>query len=345
MPSVDQTIQEKSDNTEDKNDSCENTTIDTADGQPFAVCEKEWTEIKALLDKRYTEIAALLRYNKTKDDSIQRLSAEVQKYREGFAFSALKPFINALITLREDCRKSIRDAKQFSLDDEKVKKYIEYLVSDFEEMLSNTGLERNDNSISINGKRLSELTQPKIPPAEPVTNENDDSSLILISAEAVKNMQELIEYLNKSEAAIRLALQDKAATDKTVQYYIALAARTDAEHYFALAMPVAKLVYALYDGISKKAVLTANYSGEELIKFYTSVLDEVSDKIANILISAGTDVETLNGVFDTQKHKIIKTIPTDDDKLDRTIANSYTDCYICDGKVVYHSKVDVYKFQ
>ena len=118
----------------------DNANINTEDDllpidQSFAVSETEWTELKSLLDKRYTEIATLLRYNKAKDESIQRLSAEVQKYREGFAFSALKPFINALIALREDCRKSIRDSKQFALDDEKAQKYTEYLISEFEEML------------------------------------------------------------------------------------------------------------------------------------------------------------------------------------------------------------------
>jgi molecular chaperone GrpE (heat shock protein) len=56
-------------------------------------------------------------------------------------------------------------------------------------------------------------------------------------------------------------------------------------------------------------------------------------------------IESLDGVFDPQKHKILKTIPTSDEQLDRTIANTYTDCYTYDGKVVYQSKVDVYKFQ
>ena len=325
----------------------EKATVQENDALPadpsFAVSETEWVEIKALLDKRYAEIAALLRYNKTKDESIQRLSAEVQKYREGFAFSSLKPFINALITLREDCRKSIRDAKQFALDDEKVKKYLEYLVSDFEEMLANVGLERNDNSISINGKPLLGSTQPKVLPAQPLTDEqkNDDPSQTLVCAEAVKNISELIEYLNKSEEAIRLAIQDRTVLDKTIQEYIALAARTDAEHYFALAAPVARQTYALYDSIFAKS----QSAGNSLIELYNEVLEEVINKAGHILTGAGMEIETFDsGMFDTQKHKLLKTIPTNDEKLDRTIANTYTDCYIYDGKVVYQSKVDVYKF-
>jgi molecular chaperone GrpE (heat shock protein) len=315
-----------------------NAPVQGADALPVT----EWAEIKALLDKRYTEIASLLRYNKTKDESIQRLSAEIQKYREGFAFSALKPFINALITLREDCRKSIRDARQFALDDEKARKYLEYLVSDFEEILANIGLERHDNAISINGRPLSESIQPKKTPAEPASEqENDEPAQTLVCADAVKSMPELIEYLNKSEAAIRLALQDRAALDKTIQEYTALAARTDAEHYLALAAPVSRQVYALYDRICVKS----QSAGNSPIELYNEALEEVLNTTGHILTDAGMKIETetLDGVFDTQKHKLVKTVPTDNEKQDRTIANTYTDCYTYDGKVVYQSKVDVYK--
>jgi len=307
----------------------------------FSISETEWAQLKALLDKRYTEISTLLRYNKTKDESIQRLSAEVQKYREGFAFSALKPFVNALIALREDCRKSVRDAKQHALDEEEAKKYLEYLISDFGEMLSNIGLERNDNSISINGKTLSQLSQPKTLPAEPLTGGKDDGpSQISICAETVKNTSELIECLNKSEEAIRLALADRSVLDKTIQEYIALAARTDAEHYMALAAPVARQLYALYDGIS------AEPAGGTFIELYNNVLEKVINKSGRILADAGMVIENFDGgVFDTQKHKLVKTIPAGDEKMDRAIANTYTDCYTYDGKVVYQSKVDVYKFQ
>jgi len=315
--------------------------------QPFTISEEEWAAIKALLDKRYTEIATLLRYNKTKDESIQRLSAEIQKYRDGFAFSALKPFLNALIALREDCRKSIRDAKQFALDDEKIKKYIEYLISDFEEMLANIGLERNGDSITINGKQLSGLTQPKVPSATPLTDEqkDDDSSQILICAEQIKSVSDLIECLNKSEAVIRLALQDRAAADKTIQEYIALAARTDAEHYLALASPVSRQLYALYDKIAAKGKTVGDNSGDALIQFYIEILKEIGKEIKVILTEAGVKIETIKGAFDTQKNKLLKTIPTSDEKLDRVIANNYTDCYSYDEKVIYQSKVDVYKFQ
>jgi len=315
--------------------------------QSFTVSEAEWTALKALLDKRYTEIASLLRYNKTKDESIQRLGAEIQKYREGFAFSALKPFINALISLREDCRKSMRDAKQFAPDNEKIKKYINFLVSDFEEMLSNVGLERNGNSISLNGKPLSGLTQPKTPPEAPLSDEQKDTepSQISLGAEQIKSISDLIECLNKSEAAIRLALQDKAASDKTIQEYIALAARTDAEHYLALAAPVSRQIYALYDKISAKSKSAGGYSDKALIQFYIEILKDIGKGIEIILTNAGVTIEIIKGVFDTQKHKLVKAISTNNEKLDRFIAKTYTDCYSYDGKVIYQSKVDVYKYQ
>jgi molecular chaperone GrpE (heat shock protein) len=320
---------------------------ESPDDQPFAVSEAEWTEIKTSLDKRYEEIATLLRYNKTREESIRRLSAEVQKYRDGFAYSALKPFINALITLREDCRKSIRDLTQFEFDDEKVRKYVKYLISDFEEMLTNIGLERDGKSISIKGEPLSKLIQPKALPEEPSADErkNDDSFQTLVCAEQIKSMPELIEYLKKSEEAIRSALQDRAVIDKTIQEYGTLAARTDAEHYFALIAPISGQLYKLCDGISDKSQPADGYSGDKLIKLYAEVLEDVVNGLGDILIGAGVKTETLDDIFDPQKHKLLKTVPTDEEARDRTIANRYTDCYTYEEKVIYPSKVDVYKFQ
>ena len=79
---------------------------------------------------------------------------------------------------------------------------------------------------------------------------------------------------------------------------------------------------------------------------YNELLEDIVEKMGDILIGTGLSIETLtDGVFDTKKHKLLKTIPTDDEKLDRTIANAYTDCYTYDWKVVYQSKADVYKFQ
>ena len=331
-----------------------NTLIDMAQesdtspaNQSFIISEAEWADIKALLDKRYAEIATLLRYNKTKDESIQRLSAEVQKYREGFAFSALKPCINAIIAMREDCRKSLRDAKMYVLDDDKTKKYIEYLVSSIEEMLSNIGLERTENLISINGKPLSGLATPKAQPTKSLTSEqeNDDCPQVFINDEPINDVAALIEYLSKNESAIRLALQDRAVVDKTIKEYTALAARTDAEYYLALIAPIARQLYALYDCISSKSHSAGDFPGDALQNLYDSLLEKVVDKTGEILSGAGIFIETIDtGVFDTQKHKLIKTIPTEDEKLDRFVKYAYTDCYTYDGKVIYHSKVDVYKY-
>ncbi len=204
-------------------------------------------------------------------------------------------------------------------------------------MLSNVGLERKNDEISINGKPINGLAQPRVLPAEPSTDEpsgEDTSELLNIRTEPLKDISELINYLKDSENAIRLALQDRVVVDKTVQEYIALAARTDAEHYFALAAPVARQIYGLFDYISKKAEQTG----------YIEILETVSKEIGDILTAAGVEIETSDSVFDTKKHKILKTVPTDDEKLDRTIANIYTDCYTFDGKVIYQSKADVYKF-
>jgi len=322
----------------------DNSTTDEA--QPFAISETEWTNLKEQLDKRYAEIATLLRYNKTKDESVRRLGDEIQKYRDGFAFSALKPFVNALIALREDCRKSIKDTKQFpdKFTDENVKKYAGYLVSDFEEMLSNVGLERKDGSISIHGKPISELTPPPPPSLQAEPSSEETPEPVKAQTEPIKNFAELVSYLKESENAIELAIKDRAIVDKTIQEYVKFAARTDAVHYFALAAPVAKQIYKLFDYVSQEAAKAENSSGEELMKLYAKTLETIMEKIYGVLtVTAGMEIDSPDGAFDTKKHKILKTVPTDDEKLDRTVANVYTDCYVFDEKVIYQSKVDVYK--
>jgi len=319
----------------------------------FAVSEAEWTNLKASLDKRYAEIATLLRYNKTKDESIQRLSSEVQKYRDGFAFSALKPFINQLIAFREDCKKSVRDAEKSPPDDEKAKKFTEILISDFEDILGNIGLDRREGGcINLNGKPLSsESTEPRALPEEPPLSgerKEDESSQTPICAGQIKSIPELIESLNNGEIFIRSALKDRAVIDKTIQDCIALAARTDDVHYFALVGPVSRQLYALLDRISGKKEPIGDSSGGAPIELYKEILQTVVTEIGNILEQAGVKIETVaasDDVFDTKKHKLLKTVPTDDEKRDRSVANVYTDCYIYDEKVVSPSKVDVYKFQ
>jgi len=318
------------------------TETDTKNSVPTS--ETEWTELKALLDKRYTEIATLLRYNKTREETIQRLSAEVQKYREGFAFSALKPFINTLISFREECRKSQRDAIQYAIDDEKAKKYIAFLVDDFAQMLINIGLERSENTITINKRPLIDNVGTAFMLSdchyEPTT---DDTALILTNAEPVNNISQLYKYLNTTESTILSIIKDKATTDQTIAELSTIAKRTDAEHYLALVAPISRQLFVLQDCLTKMSQPTE----ETPLKQYDRILTYIIDKIETTLTEVGVQIETatLDSAFDPQKQKIQKTIVTTDEALDRTIANCITNCYIYEGKVIYQSRVDVYKYQ
>lgn len=319
--------------------------VGSPESPSFAVSEAEWAEIKALLDKRYAEIATLLRYNKTKDESIRRLGAEVQKYRDGFAFDALKPFINALIAFREDCRKSIRDAEKSPPDAEKAKKFILYLVSDFEELLDNVGLKRDGGSVSIKGMPRSGPPEPEAekPASDPSAEEqkSGDDAKAPPGVGSVGSISELIEYLRGNEDAIMLALKDRAEADRKILDSVAAAARVDTEHYLTLVAPVSARLYGLFDAVSAKS----RSVDAEPIALYMEILEDVVRETEDILAVAGIKIETLGGEFDPQKHKLVKTVPTNEVTLDRTVANCYTDCYTYEGKVVYPSKADVYKFQ
>jgi len=309
-----------------------------------SITEEEWATLKANLDKRYTEIATLLRYNKTREDTIQRLNAEVQKYREGFAFSALKPFITTLISFREECRKGEREIAQYADTEEKAKKCIDFLVDDFQQMLINLGLERSEGIITLNGRPLAEQPTQKVAPTQQETEQpTEDTPPQLAQPEPVNTLSGLFEYLTHTEGTIKEILEDKATTDQTIHALTLLAKRTDAEYYTALVSPIARQVYALGDKvpqISKSTDIAPKVLYENLLTF-------LIHKLEVILTNAGVQIESTftYSTLDTQKHKVQKTITTTDEALDRTIANILTDCYMYEGKVIYQAKVDVYKYQ
>jgi len=308
------------------------------------ITAEEWTQLKTNLDKRYTEIATLLRYNKTREDTIQRLNAEVQKYREGFAFSALKPFITTLISFREECRKGEREIAQYADTEEKAKKCIDFLVDDFQQMLINLGLECSDGTITLNGRPLTETPTQKIAPTQQETEQpTEDAPLPLAQPEPVNTLSALFEYLTHTEGTIKEILEDKATTDQTIHALTLLAKRTDAEYYTALVAPIARQVYTLGDNIPH--ICKSTDIPPKVL--YDNLLTFLIHKLEVILTNAGVQIESTftSNILDTQKHKIQKTVTTTDEALDRTIANNLTDCYIYEGKVIYQSKVDVYKYQ
>jgi len=311
----------------------------------ITVSHEEWSQLKAMLDSRYNDIATLLRYNKTREDTIQRLNNEVQKYREGFAFSALKPFINTLISFREECRKSEREIAQYADTDEKAKKCIDFLVDDYQQMLINIGLERNEGIITINGRPLIEPpTQKQIStPAQTDEQPSEAEATQLAQAEPISSLPQLIEYLTQTEGTIKHMIADRATVDQTVADLATVVKRTDAEHYLALVSPIVTQLYTLGDKLSELGKST-NLTLQTL---YETMLALLINKIEATLINAGVQIEStfLSSSLDTQRHKIQKTVPTTEEGLDRTIAATLTDCYSFEGKVIYQSKVDVYKYQ
>jgi len=328
----------------------EPSTLDETQTEPVnvlplsTISEAEWELLKSTLDKRYTEIATLLRYNKTREETIQRLSAEAQKYRDGFAFSALKPFINTLISFVEECRKSERDASLYAdtIDDEKAKKYIGFLVDEFEQILINIGLERSDSNITINKRPLVDTPPPKtaqIPESEQIT----DDPPLLTQPEPINTIETLFVYLNQTESTIINLLKDREISDQTIQALTKIVAHIDSEHHLALVAPIARQLYTVYDKLSDMGS-SADISPKIL---YEAMLAFLIHRVSVILTNAGVQIEsdTIDGMFDTQRHKIVKTIPTDDEQLDRKVESTITQCYTYDGKIIYHSKVNVYKYQ
>ena len=77
---------------------------------------------------------------------------------------------------------------------------------------------------------------------------------------------------------------------------------------------------------------------------YRSELEYTVEKISDVLEKCSVSIDIyVSDVYDSKKQRILKIVDTDDASLNGSIICRYTDCYMMGDKVIYLSKVDVYK--
>ena len=72
-------------------------------------------EYRIILEEHFQNLKNLIKYTKTKDETIYKLSNELQKYREDYCAKTFKSIATLIISFREDCRKSLSDLNSFDL--------------------------------------------------------------------------------------------------------------------------------------------------------------------------------------------------------------------------------------
>lgn len=299
-------------------------------------------EYKKILDEHFQNLRSLIKYTKTKDETIQKLSNELQKYREDYCAKTFKAIATLIISFREDCRKSLSDLGSFELTVEKTKKFLSFLADDFEELLSNAGCEEEDGSWRFNGKPLNieipnAVTFPQLFVAEEVTEDNNDGLL----GSSIK------EYLADAEAKIKLILADNEQLDKCLKDYCTLASAIENDIVVLCVYPSIRQLISVYEKSKQKIdICLHELSEDNMVDDYSGILTFLILQLEDVLLSGGVKIETtLEEIFDTKKNRLVRAILTNEIELDRKIAKQYTECYTMNGAVLYPAKVDVYKYQ
>ena len=299
-------------------------------------------EYKTILYEHFQNLRALIKYTKTKDETIQKLSGELQKYREDYCAKAFKSIATLLISFREDCRKSLSDLDSYDLTFDKAKKFLGFLADDLEELLSNAGCEEEDHIWTFNGKPLTvqKPTSIKFPELFVIENSVEDSEDTIVG-------NNLKEYLVNAEMQIKAMLADNEKLDKCLKDYCVLASAIENDVVSICVYPPIRKMIALYH---KTRQMVDDYllelNEDNMVNCYYDVLTFLIDQIEDILLIGGVRIDTtVDNMFDTKKNRLIRAIVTDDASKDRIIAKQYTECYMMNDIVLYPAKVDVYKYQ
>lgn len=299
-------------------------------------------EYKSILDEHFQNLRGLIKYTKAKDDTIRKLSNELQKYREDYCAKSFKSIATLLISYREDCRRSLSDLGSFELTFDKAKKFISFLGDDLEELLSNAGCEYENEKWYFNGKPLT------IDMADGVKFPSlfDGSNLEEDVCEQFEG-RTIKEYLVSVENRIKQILSNNEMLDKCLNEYCTLSTLIESDIVYVCVYPPIRKLIALYDKTKQKIdVCISDMNEDNMLEMYSEMLTSLIDEMEEILLCGGVKIDTTTDeVFDTKKNRLIKAITTNDESLDRKIAKQYTECYTMNDVVIYPAKVDVYKYQ
>lgn len=305
----------------------------------------DYEQFKATAMACYENLIKMIRIVKVKDENLAKLTAEVQMYREGFALKLVKPVLVALISMREDYKNTCAKVEQFAKSVESVVNYSKYVVADFEDLLLNQGLESDGEIFKMGGKPLAELEERTVHFDVPKPSEQQELAP-LPELPAEPSFASLIEIIKCVEWNVISAIRNSAAIDETLSAYVALAASYEDNYADALLLPLYKKTAAVHSNI--KGVVEAieqTITEDNKAEVYKNILEEAIEQIDKLLVAYGVDIISIdeNG-YDMRRCKIVKVILTDDENKDKKVAKCNSDCYEYDGKLLYPSKVEVYKY-
>ena len=301
-------------------------------------------EFEKLIYAHFRTVANAINGLRTKEDSITRLSKEVQKYRDEYVTKSIKPIVTSIITLRESCRKSLASLDK-PIEFAKLTKFINYLSDDVDDLLSDVGLSCSDESGKLwvyNGTPICKRTVESV--TFPEVFELVESEPLTLPTPG----DSLTEFLAGCEEVVRAALANIEKYDRCIKDYVKVASAIDEGVLAANVYPVLRNLARFAPRFKADVVDSINTLTEEnALDEYRALLEALFTKLNELLEACGVDFESVEdgSSYDLKKHKIIKLVPTDDESLDRQVITASTDSYALNGVVISQAKVTVYKYQ
>lgn len=297
----------------------------------------DFAEVKQLIDDHFNKIKGLIRYTKEKDANILALSKQMEIYRDGIEASLLKSIALEIIGYRESCRKSLREIKTVQLNAQDAKKYINYLKLDYEDMLENLGIKCSDNEVLYNGKNI-DSTLDKVyfkdmPKLEDIVLNNFE----------IVDIKGLLDYLRTCEVSISDMIQNNSILDSVLKDYLAISSIYEQGLHQIILYPVVRVIVKIYRSLLEKSK-SLELSDANVIETYSAQLTFLIEEVEKVLELCNVAIDGyVSDTYDSKRQRILKMVDTDDLELNGQVICRYTDCYTMDDKVIYLSKVDVYK--
>lgn len=298
--------------------------------------------LAALIDGHFLAVRNLLKFNKDKDANVSKLTTALQTYRDGLENKYFKSIALNLIGYREDCKKSVREFKDRGLTAAEAKKYLNYLVYDYEDLLENLNVRVEDGKVYYNNKPIDAGFDKKIKRCE-------IGEFVLPDAPVLeeKSLDGVTEYLKKIENYIVEVLKCNAGLDNVLKVYIDNSLLYEEGVHQLMVYPVVGCIAKLY--LSTKAgvedaiaALTEENATQSFIDRSNVLIDALEELLLKCTVTIDGEV---SDTYDPLKHRLIKIIYTDNPEENGKIANRYTDCYMMETKVIYPQKADVMKYQ
>lgn len=293
------------------------------------------------LNSHLENIKALLKMYRDKDNNVTILVNEIQHYRTGIDFYLIRPLALKLITFREDAKRSIREAPS-DLTKEKALKYLGFTLDDYVDLLDSLGIDDSDpKNVLYKNKSLNEITHinPQFSPLGEVKEMEN------ISIDSISSLEEVHDYLVKCENCIKEILSDNSVRDKLLNEYIKASMNFEAQLPELIVYPLIKDIAILHGELDKLLnSVNEEITDENALEKYVFSLNLIIKKLENILTNAGVVIDPfVDEMLDRKKHQVLKVIPSEKPEDNAKVANRYTDCYSIGDRVIYLSKIDVFK--